>query len=88
MTIMYGQCNNTIVTKLALRSSYATDCDNGNIINFLKEDGGKTWDDYCKIMAAAQLKWEGKADNQTKVILFLMNLKNKPAKKDLRLAFA
>ena len=35
-----------------------------------------------------QIIWEEKSDAQTKAMLFLMNLKNKIAKKDLRLAFA
>ena len=35
-----------------------------------------------------QLIWEDKADTQTKAIIFLLNLYNKIAKKDLHLAFA
>ena len=54
----------------------------------LHADGGKTWGDYYKMTDILQLKREVKADNQTKAMLFLMNLKNKPTKKDLRLAYA
>ena len=35
MTIIGGQCNNTTLTKLALRTSFAVDSDKGNIIKFL-----------------------------------------------------
>ena len=54
----------------------------------LNKDDGKTWDDYCKMLAATQLECKGKADNQTKAMLILMNSKNEPAKKDLFLAYA
>ena len=35
MTIICGQYNDVTLTKLALRTTYAFDCDNGNIINIL-----------------------------------------------------
>ena len=40
MTIICGQCDNATLTKLALRTTYAVDCGNGNIIKFL--DRSKT----------------------------------------------
>ena len=36
ITIIYGQCNHTTRTKIALGINYAADQDTGNIINFLK----------------------------------------------------
>ena len=47
-----------------------------------------TWVDYCGMTPADQLIWEEKADIQTKPILFLMNSRNKIAKKDLCFAYA
>ena len=35
MTIICGQCSNASLSELALEANYATNCDDGNIINFL-----------------------------------------------------
>ena len=34
MTVIFGQCNNTTRSKIALDTTYETDCQNGSIINF------------------------------------------------------
>ena len=37
MTIIYRQCDNATRTKITLGGTYKTDCQIGNIINFLKQ---------------------------------------------------
>ena len=44
------------------------------------------WTAYCALSVDQQLVWEQRADELNQVMLFLMNSKNKIAKKDLRLA--
>ena len=46
------------------------------------------WATYCALPADQQLVWELRADEPTQAILFLMNSKNKTAKKDLRLVYS
>ena len=41
------------------------------------------WDGYCALGAEAQLEWETRADALTQGMIFIMNSKNKMAKKDL-----
>ena len=36
ITIIFGQCNDAIRTEISLGTNYKADCDNGNLINFLK----------------------------------------------------
>ena len=64
MTIICGQCNNATVTKLALRSTYAADCDDGKIINFFdrlkvicyeSNDGGLSHKPYKITVAVKSL---------------------------------
>ena len=50
-------------------------------------DGGRTWVDYCATTPTNQHIWEEKVDAQNKAMLFLMNSKNKIAKKGLCLAY-
>ena len=45
------------------------------------------WARYCALTHNKQLMWEEKDNELTKVIFYLMNLKNKQAKKDLHLAY-
>ena len=44
-------------------------------------------DSYCALPNVDQLVWEERGDALTKSMLFLMNLKNDNAKKDLHLAY-
>ena len=46
------------------------------------------WARYCVLPEANQLVWELKADLVNQSMLYLMNSKNKNAKKDLRLAYS
>ena len=46
------------------------------------------WDEYCALTVDQQLVWELRADEVNQAMIFLMNLKNKTAKKDLRLAYS
>ena len=46
------------------------------------------WARYYALSEANQLVWELRADALNQSILYLMNLKNKDAKKDLRLAYS
>ena len=36
MTIICGQCNDAIITKLSVRTNYAANCNAGNLINNLQ----------------------------------------------------
>ena len=47
-----------------------------------------TWVDYCAMPPADQLVWEERGYQLNIAILYLMNLKNKNAKKDLCLAYS
>ena len=44
--------------------------------------------DYCALPEADQLVWEQRADALNQSMLYLMNSKNKNAKKDLCLAYS
>ena len=44
------------------------------------------WAGYCALPEEDQLVWELRADPLNQAMLYLMNLKNENAKKDLRLA--
>ena len=46
------------------------------------------WAAYCALTAGQQLVWELRANALNQAMLFLMNLKNKTAKKDLCLAYS
>ena len=46
------------------------------------------WAGYCVLTPNKQLAWEERDDKLTKAILYLINLKNKQAKKDLHLAYS
>ena len=46
------------------------------------------WAGYCALTPDQQLVWEQRADELNQLMLFLMNSKNKIAKKDLRLAYS
>ena len=46
------------------------------------------WAGYCALTPAKQLMWEERGDGLNKTMLYLMNLKNKHAKKDLHLAYS
>ena len=46
------------------------------------------WAGYCALPEANQLVWERKADALNQPMLYLMNSKNKNAKKDLRLVYS
>ena len=46
------------------------------------------WAAYCMLTPNKQLAWEERGNELTKVMLYLMNLKNKYAKKDLCLAYS
>ena len=46
------------------------------------------WAAYCSLPVNKQLVWEPKVNELNQSMLFLMNLKNKTAKKDLRLAYS
>ena len=45
------------------------------------------WDAYCALSEEGRLVWEQTADKLNQSMINLMNLKNKIAKKDLRLAY-
>ena len=47
-----------------------------------------TWVDYCAMAPVDRLVWEERGNELNKAILYLMNLKNNNAKKDLRLAYS
>ena len=47
-----------------------------------------TWADYCAMPPADQFVWEERSDELNKAMLYLMNLKNDRAKKDLHLAYS
>ena len=46
------------------------------------------WDGYFALPEEDQLVWEARADALNQAMLYLMNSKNKNAKKDLRLAYS
>ena len=46
------------------------------------------WAVYCALTPDEQLVWEHRADELNQSMLFLINSKNKNAKKDLRLAYS
>ena len=46
------------------------------------------WDGYCTLPEENQLVWEQRADTLNQAMIYLMNSKNKNAKKDLRLAYS
>ena len=46
------------------------------------------WDGYCALTSDKQLVWEKRGNELTKEMFYLMNLKNKQAKKDLHLAYS
>ena len=46
------------------------------------------WAIYCALPADQQLVWKQRANELKQAMLFLMNLKNRTAKKDLRLAYS
>ena len=46
------------------------------------------WAAYCALTPDEQLTWEKRGDELNKIILYLMNLENKHAKKDLHLAYS
>ena len=46
------------------------------------------WAAYCALTVDQQLVWELRADELNQAVLFLLNSKNKPAEKDLRLAYS
>ena len=46
------------------------------------------WATYCALLTDQQLVWKQRADELNQLILFLMNLKNKITKEDLRLAYS
>ena len=46
-----------------------------------------SWVDYCAMPPVNQLVWVERGGDLTKSMLFLMNLKNDNAKKDLHLAY-
>ena len=48
----------------------------------------RDWAYYCGLTPDEQLTWEEKGDELNKSMLYLMNSKNKHAKKDLRLAYS
>ena len=47
-----------------------------------------TWAYYCAMSPVDQLIWEERGNELNTAMLFLMNLKNNNAKKDLRLAYS
>ena len=64
ITIIFGQCNDTTRTKIALRTTYAADRDAGNVINFHKrlrtvcyesDDGGLPQKLYKMVVAVKSL---------------------------------
>ena len=65
--------NNGIATLMALLSKALVPLD---------------WPGYCALPEADQLVWELRADVLNQAMLYLMNLKNKNTKKDLRLAYS
>ena len=52
------------------------------------QPGAFDWAAYCELLADKQLVWKLRANKLNQAILFLMNLKNKTAKKDLCLAYS
>ena len=46
------------------------------------------WVVYCELTPDKQLAWEERGDELNKATLYLMNSKNKQAKKDLSLAYS
>ena len=46
------------------------------------------WAGYCALTLDKQLVWEERGDVLTKAMLYLINLKNKQAKKDLSLIYS
>ena len=46
------------------------------------------WDSYCALPAEGRLTWELRGDTLIQAMIYLMNSKNKIAKKDLRLAYS
>ena len=64
MTIIFGQCNDPTRTKIALGTTYKTDCQDGSIISFLarlwtvcygNDDGGLSIKPYKNVMTAKSL---------------------------------
>ena len=53
-----------------------------------KEAVPLSWNNYCALMEADCVIWEGKADELSKGVLLLENSKNEVVKKNLCLAFA
>ena len=62
--IIYGQCNDTTMTKLALGENYASNCNAGNLVNFLQrlivicyesDDGGLSHKPYKIAVAVKSL---------------------------------
>ena len=47
-----------------------------------------TWIDYCWMLPAYQLVWEERGNGLNKALFYLMNSKNKNAKRDLCLAYS
>ena len=47
-----------------------------------------TWVDYCAIPPTDRLVWNERGNELNNAMLYLMNLKNKIAKKDLRLVYS
>ena len=46
------------------------------------------WVAYCVLTPDNQLAWGERGDEMNKAMFYLMDLKNKHAKKDLRLAYS
>ena len=69
-----------------LSDSSPIEQDSGNITS--KKIVLLTWIDYCATMPENQPMWEDKATDLGKAMLLLLNLKNKPAKRDFYLAYA
>ena len=46
------------------------------------------WDGYCALPEENRLVWEKRADALNQAMIYVMNSKNKTAKKDLRLAYS
>ena len=64
MTILFGQCNDATRTEIALDPNYKTDCEDGNLINFLtrlqtvcygSNDGGLSFKPYKNVVAVKSL---------------------------------
>ena len=61
MTVISRQCNNSTLIQLALGTTYAVDCDEGDLIKFLdrlklicykSNDGGLSYEVYKVVVAA------------------------------------